>query len=536
MVDTFDRLQGARAGLADKQPVRAATTANITLSGFQTVDGVTFASTDSANGYNMRILVKNQTDTTANGVYTVSSGTWARTKDFDGNTDFVKGTLVYVTDGSANGGSFFVVSSSDPQVVGTNAISFSTFSVGDLDTLTIHGADIASAATIDLDAATGDLVDVTGTTTITAITLANGRQRVVRFTGALTLTHGASLVLPGSQNITTASGDYAIFRGYASGIVRCAVYQRFNSHPLITGTATVASATTTDLGSVREQVVTVSGTTTITSFGSSAPVGAVKVITFSGALTLTHNATSLILPTGINITTVANDTCIAEHISAGNWRVIYYPSSSTDPTVQRLTSGSGTATPTANVVRWRVRMVGGGGGGGGASGAGGNGGNTSLGSWTAIGGAGGGVAAGGNVAGGAGGTGGVDGTGTQISRFDGENGNYGGRVDTSAYTGNIAIGGKGGQTPFGGAGAAVQSSNSNVVGLSAKTNTGSGGSAAAAAANGGGGGGAGEYVEFYVSSPTATAYAVGAAGAAGAGTPAGGAGAAGVIIIEEFYS
>lgn len=95
------------------------------------------------------------------------------------------------------------------------------------------GADIASASTIDLDAATGNLVDVTGTTAITAITLSVGRERVVRFTGALTLTNGASLVLPGGANITTAAGDFAIFRGYASGVVRCVIYSRADGSPII---------------------------------------------------------------------------------------------------------------------------------------------------------------------------------------------------------------------------------------------------------------------------------------------------------------
>lgn len=89
---------------------------------------------------------------------------------------------------------------------------------------TPQGADIASATTLNLDTATGNLVDVTGTTTITAITLSQGRARWVRFTGALTLTHGASLVLPGAVSITTAAGDYALFMGYASSVVRCAAY------------------------------------------------------------------------------------------------------------------------------------------------------------------------------------------------------------------------------------------------------------------------------------------------------------------------
>jgi hypothetical protein len=94
------------------------------------------------------------------------------------------------------------------------------------------GTDIASAATINLTTATGNLVDVTGTTTVTAITLAEGAERTVRFTGALTLTHGASLVLPGSANITTAAGDFAVFRGYASGVVRCVSYDRASGKPV----------------------------------------------------------------------------------------------------------------------------------------------------------------------------------------------------------------------------------------------------------------------------------------------------------------
>lgn len=89
---------------------------------------------------------------------------------------------------------------------------------------TPQGADIASAATVNLDTATGNVVDVTGTASITAITLSQGRTRIVRFTGVLTLTHGASLVLPGAQSIVTTAGDYAIFVGYASSVVRCIHY------------------------------------------------------------------------------------------------------------------------------------------------------------------------------------------------------------------------------------------------------------------------------------------------------------------------
>lgn len=95
-----------------------------------------------------------------------------------------------------------------------------------------QASDVASAATINLDAAYGTVVDVTGTTTVTAVTLAQGQFRVARFTGALTLTHGASLVLQTSANILTAAGDYAIFAGYASSVVRCVGFFRAAGTPV----------------------------------------------------------------------------------------------------------------------------------------------------------------------------------------------------------------------------------------------------------------------------------------------------------------
>ena len=110
------------------------------------------------------------------------------------------------------------------------------------DNLSIHGADVASATTTNLETATGNLVDVTGTTTITAITLSEGHQRTVRFTGILTLTHGASLVLPGAASITTAAGDYAVFRGYAAGVVRCVEYTKASGKPVIANTPAEVSA------------------------------------------------------------------------------------------------------------------------------------------------------------------------------------------------------------------------------------------------------------------------------------------------------
>jgi len=87
--------------------------------------------------------------------------------------------------------------------------------------------------------------------------------------------------------------------------------------------ADIASATTTDIGAVAGHQHHITGTTTITGLGTVA-AGIWKILTFDGALTLTHNATSLILPTGANITTAAGDTGIFISEGSGNWRCVSY--------------------------------------------------------------------------------------------------------------------------------------------------------------------------------------------------------------------
>lgn len=117
----IDRLNGVSEQVALKRPVRLATTANITLSGFQTIDGVLPTSSDS----NLRILVKNQNTQTENGIYTMTTGTWERTSDFDGNRDVVKGTRVPVTEGTVAANKTYVVTASDPITIESSNITFS---------------------------------------------------------------------------------------------------------------------------------------------------------------------------------------------------------------------------------------------------------------------------------------------------------------------------------------------------------------------------------------------------------------------------
>ena len=79
---------------------------------------------------------------------------------------------------------------------------------------------VASASTVDISALATDYALITGTTTITALTITEGDLVIVRFSGILTLTHGSSLILSGGQSITTYDGLVMAFVGEASSVVR----------------------------------------------------------------------------------------------------------------------------------------------------------------------------------------------------------------------------------------------------------------------------------------------------------------------------
>lgn len=310
--------------------------------------------------------------------------------------------------------------------------------------------------------------------------------------------------------------------------------------------ADVASASTIDLSAAGGDFVDVTGTTIITAITSEA-AGIQRTVRFTGALTLTHNATSLILPGGANITTANGDTALFKSLGSGNWLCMAYtkasglPTVNKLPTVQKFTSGSGSyTTPTG--CRWiKVKAVGGGGGGGGSCTSAGNNGGT--------GGAGGSTTFGSDITAG----GGSGGNGTS-STLPGD----GGTATLTTYTG-IALdggrgspsnegqavlttyqidGGNGAASPFGGQGAGGKFGS---AGNGGRTNTGAGGGGGGSPAGGisGKGGGAGAYIEVMIANPSATySYAVGASGTAGsAGTSgaAGGAGGSGLIMVEEYY-
>lgn len=112
-----DRRFGVNSGKAIKVACVCATTANVTLSGEQTIDGIACVTGD-------RVLVHRQTDGTENGVYTVDTGAWSRAKDFDDVYDVAEGSQVPVSRGSTHANRTFKLSNTGTITPGTTSLTF----------------------------------------------------------------------------------------------------------------------------------------------------------------------------------------------------------------------------------------------------------------------------------------------------------------------------------------------------------------------------------------------------------------------------
>ena len=107
-----------------------------------------------------------------------------------------------------------------------------------------------------------------------------------------------------------------------------------------TASASIASATITDLSTASGYYVEITGTTNITGFGTET-AGVLRALRFSGILTITYSATSLILPGAANITTAAGDTALFVSEGGGNWRCIGYDKASGQAVISSLPTVKG---------------------------------------------------------------------------------------------------------------------------------------------------------------------------------------------------
>ena len=123
-VATKSYVDAARTGLDVKASVRAGSTGNVTIaSPGATIDGVTMAAND-------RVLLKDQSTGSENGIYVWNGAAAAMTRatDCDENTEVTAGLYMFVEEGTVNADSGWMLTTNNPIVVGTTALTFAQFS------------------------------------------------------------------------------------------------------------------------------------------------------------------------------------------------------------------------------------------------------------------------------------------------------------------------------------------------------------------------------------------------------------------------
>lgn len=148
---TKAQLDAMFRGLKWKNSVKVATTANITLSNTQTIDGIAVVAGD-------RVLVKDQSTAPTNGIYVVAAGAWTRATDFDDSVEVTSGAAIPVEQGTTNGDSVQILTTDTAITIGTTSLAFTrlggsgtSYTAGPNGGLTLAG----SAFSILLDTNSG---------------------------------------------------------------------------------------------------------------------------------------------------------------------------------------------------------------------------------------------------------------------------------------------------------------------------------------------------------------------------------------------
>ena len=152
-------------GLDAKASCKAASTGNLSLTGAQTIDGVSVVAGD-------RVLVKDQTSGEENGIYVAAVGAWSRATDADGvtrainNGEITSGLFTFIEQGTQNGSKGFVLITPDPIDVGVTELVFTQFSEAGSatagDGIVINGNEISVDPAVLADIS--DLISLTGVT------------------------------------------------------------------------------------------------------------------------------------------------------------------------------------------------------------------------------------------------------------------------------------------------------------------------------------------------------------------------------------
>ena len=361
-------LQSYAVGISWKAPVTAATTANITLSGTQTIDGKAVVAGNT-------VLVKNQTTSSQNGIYQVNAGAWTYATGCTTWEQYVS-ALVFVEFGTTQIGTAWYCTAQPGGTLGTTAMTWSNFStstnytagtgltlssfqfsITPVGTAGTYGS--ASQVPVFITNASGQVTSVTNTSiAIAGNQITSGTIDTARLSGSYTGITGVGTLTAGSWTASTIGVAYG-----GTGVATLTGYVKGNGTSAFTASTTIPSTDITGLGTMSTQNAnavaitggTISGLTspldvpsggtgaaTLTGYvkgtGTSALTASASIpntdITGLGTMS-TQNANAIAVTGGtINGTTIGATTA-----TTGAFTTVTASTSLTTPAIQATNSG-----------------------------------------------------------------------------------------------------------------------------------------------------------------------------------------------------
>ena len=238
-------------GLYPKESVRVISLDNIDLTagGLLTIDGVTLNAGE-------RVLVAGQTNATQNGIYTVAAGTWVRSIDADTSAKVKAGLFTFVTEGTSNQDSGWVLVTDNPITLGTTGLSFTQFSGA--GQITAGLGMTKNGNTLDVQTASASRIVVNADNIDLATTgVADGTYNVVKtdIYGRVKEAHLRTLTA-GTTGLTIVNGDGTVADPTINLSADLVAVSNLTSTGLVTRTANGAATVRTIEGTVNEVSVT----------------------------------------------------------------------------------------------------------------------------------------------------------------------------------------------------------------------------------------------------------------------------------------